>query len=289
MPCQPNKIVGRFDDWKRLGTLVLLFVFFGCSAEFPSTGSESTAFSSVKTNRSTGNSPERFHSNSPTLDDADLRILFVGNSHTRGHDLDGLVADLIRFRRPNSKTATESIMVGFLEQAETTPATVKRLTKVKWDKVVLQAQKISASARTEYSTAEGIAFARRAIKSGAKVHFFAEWGIHGDAKNADHTDGVYRKMATEAEAALIPVTRVWTRVLAESPDLALYSEDGNHQSRLGASLTALTIAAFLLEESPEVFADFPDPVATPAQWSAFVKAATAEWESQRDAAAPESK
>lgn len=289
MPFQPYKIVGRFADWKRLGTLVLLFVVLGCSAEFAATGSESAALSIVRTNRSTENSPERLHSNSPTLDDADLRILFIGNSHTLGHDLDGLVADLIRFRRPNSKAATESIMVGFLEQAETTPATVKRLTKVKWDKVVLQAQKISASARTEYSTAEGIAFARRAIKSGAKVHFFAEWGIQGDAKNADHTDGVYRKMATEAEAALIPVTRVWTRVLAESPDLALYSEDGNHQSRLGASLTALTIAAFLLEESPEVFADFPDPVATPAQWATFVKAATAEWESQRDAAAPESK
>jgi hypothetical protein len=213
--------------------------------------------------------------------------LFIGNSHTQGHDLDGLVADLIQFRRPNSKTATESIRVGFLDQAETTPATQSRLTKVKWDMVVLQAQKISASARTEYSTAEGIALARRAIQSGAQVHFFAEWGIQGDAKNADHTDGVYRQMATKAEASLIPVTRVWTRVLAESPDLELYSEDGNHQSRLGASLTALTIATFLLEESPEVFTDFPDPAATPAQWSTFIKAATAEWEAQRDAVAKE--
>lgn len=289
MPFRRFKADGLLDGWTLLVKLVSLVVVLGCSVEFSSTGSEFTALPTVKTNRSTETSPERVRSSSPTLDDADLRILFIGNSHTLGHDLDGLVADLIRFRRPKSKTATESIMVGFLEQAETTPATRKRLTKVKWDKVVLQAQKISASARTEYSTAEGIAFARRAIESGAKVHFFAEWGIQGDAKNADHTDGVYRKMATEAEASLIPVTRVWTRVLAESPDLALYSEDGNHQSRLGASLTALTIAAFLLDESPEVFADFRDPVATPAQWSKFVKAATAEWESQRDAAAQDSK
>lgn len=227
----------------------------------------------------------RFRSNSPTFDDADLRCLFVGNSHTQGHDLAGLVADLIQFRRPNTKTATESIMVGFLDQAESTPAIKNRLIAVKWDMVVLQAQQISASGRTEYSTSEGIAFARRSSKLGAKAYFFAEWGLKGDAKNAAHTDSVYSKMATEAEASLIPVTRVWTRALAERPDLALYSEDGNHQSRLGASLTALTIAVFLLDESPDVFNDFPDPMATRAQWRTFVKSVAAEWEFQRSTVA----
>lgn len=219
----------------------------------------------------------RFQSKSPTLDDADLRVLFIGNSHTQWHDLPGLVTDLIEFRRPNTKTATESISVEFLDQVDTTPDIQERLKEVRWDYVVLQAQKISASGRFEHSTTAGVELAKRAIESGAKVYFFAEWGIQGDTNNATHTDGVYRKMASESEAGLIPVTKVWTRAIKQSPNLSLYSEDGNHQSRLGASLTALTIAAYLLDESPEQFVEFRDLVASPEQWAVFCEAVMHTW------------
>ncbi|MBL8892631.1 MAG: SGNH/GDSL hydrolase family protein [Planctomycetaceae bacterium] len=260
--------------WKCCTVLLTIFglsVIVGCESK-PRLADDINSAVTVASPSSNQERKSRFQSKSPTLDDADLRVLFVGNSHTQWHELPGLVADLIEFRRPNTQTATESIGVAFLDQVETMPHVHDRLNEVRWDHVVLQAQKISASGRFEHSTTEGIELAKLAIESGAKVHFFAEWGIQGDANNANHTDGIYRKMAEESQAKLIPVTLVWSRALVRSPGLSLYHKDGNHQSRLGASLTALAIATHILDESPELFSEYKDPVATESQWAVFCEA-----------------
>src|SRR4051794_15133104 len=47
--------------------------------------------------------------------DADVSILFVGNSHTMMHDVPGLVARMIQFRQPEKRVYTHFVWVGFLE------------------------------------------------------------------------------------------------------------------------------------------------------------------------------
>ncbi len=210
--------------------------------------------------------------------DANHRLLFVGNSHSYYHDLPQLVASLIEFGRPSKKVYVESLRVSFLEDVAA-PRFNEKLKSVEWDAVILQAQKISSSGKYLYSTTEGVQFAREAKEAGCAVYFFAEWGLQGDRDNAMQTHEIYRTMAQESNATLIPVGQVWQRALENSPDLPLYSSDGNHQLRLGASLTALTIAGYLSRTSPKQYAVYQDSAATPTQWKTFCDAAADVFES----------
>ena len=62
--------------------------------------------------------------------------------------------------------------------------------------------------------------------------------------------------------------------LAERPDLQLYEHDGNHQSVVGAFLTAAVLYAAITGESPEPLAGFPYP-AVSADDRAFLTATAA--------------
>jgi hypothetical protein len=122
----------------------------------------------------------------------------------------------------------------------------------------LQAQKISVSGKFDYRRDDGIAFARRAKERGAKVFFFSEWGLRGDPTNGPRHEKIYREMAEQAGVDVAAVGRAWDLALAERPDLALHDFDGNHQSHLGAFLTACVLAGRLTGEDPSPLDGFPD-------------------------------
>lgn len=188
---------------------------------------------------------------------ADVSILFVGNSHTSGHDLPNLVCEMIRFRHPGKTVYASVVSVAFLEQAAREPGCREEIETRPWKYVVLQGQKISASGRFEYSRAEGIDLARLAKSRGATVLFFSEWGLRGVRGDGARQEKVYQEMAREAGVGVAGVGRAWDLALAARPDLPLYEADGNHQSSVGAFLTAAFLYARLTGESPAPLAAFP--------------------------------
>jgi len=190
---------------------------------------------------------------------ADLSVLFVGNSHTAGHDLPDLVARMIRFRHPEKTVYTHVVRVGFLDEVAHDPTCRAEVETRPWKAVVLQGQRISVSGRQEYSRAEAVEMAKLARGRGAAVLFFAEWGLRGVAGDGPRQEKVYREMAAEAGVGLAGVGRAWDLALAERPELPLYSFDGNHQSAVGAFLTAAFLFARLTGESPAALASFPYP------------------------------
>jgi hypothetical protein len=190
---------------------------------------------------------------------ADYSILFVGNSHTSMHDLPDLVARMIRHRHPTKTVLTRTLGVAFLEEADSNPAHQEEIARRPWKQVVLQAQKVSSSGRVNYSTAEGIELAKAGKNRGADVVFYAEWGLRGKAGDGPRMEKVYQGMADASGARVAGVGRAWDAALAKQPDLPLYAEDGNHQSAVGAFLTAAALFAALTGESPAVLADFPYP------------------------------
>lgn len=226
----------RFSLW--VGTLIALTA--GCGTPPPpvyvSTGGASDA--------------ERVRS-------ADVSILFVGNSHTSFHDLPTLVGELIRFRHPEKVVYSHVIGVGFLEDLAANPAGRTELDTRPWKHVVLQAQKESRSGKHEYSTAEGVAFARQGKERGAAVCFYAEWGVKDVPDHTRRIEAVYRRMAEESGAGVAPVGRAWELALAERPELELYSADGNHQTAVGAFLTACVLVGRITGESPADLGAFP--------------------------------
>lgn len=199
------------------------------------------------------------HSDPEKVRAADVSILFVGNSHTAGHDLPRLVCDMIRFRHPEKTAYWHVVSVSHLEQVAHDPTCREEIETRPWKHVVLQAQKISVSGNYNYSRTEGIDIAKLAKGRGANVLFFAEWGLWGKAGDGPRQEKVYQEMADEAGVGVAGVARAWDLALAERPDLPLYADDGNHQSAVGAFLTAAFLVARLTGESPAPLAAFPYP------------------------------
>jgi hypothetical protein len=188
---------------------------------------------------------------------ADVSILFVGNSHTSFHNVPGIVADMIRHRQPGKTVYTHTLMAGHLDDVAKDPACREEIEARPWRFVVLQAQRISASGKFDYSRAEGIDLAKKARARGAAVYFYSEWGLRGVAGDGDRNEKIYREMAKEAGAGVAAVNRAWDLALAERPELPLYASDGNHQSAVGAFLTACVLYGRLTGDGPAGLADLP--------------------------------
>jgi hypothetical protein len=188
---------------------------------------------------------------------ADFAVLFVGNSHTHMHGLPGLVGDMIRFRHHDKSYYSHVVAVGFLEDVARNPRCREEIETRAWKHVVLQAQKESKSGNFQYSQTEGIDFAKLARSNGAKVTFFAEWGLREVPGHGPRIEHVYREMAAASGADVAPVGRAWDLALAARPELPLYSSDGNHQSAIGAFLTASVLYGKLTGERPINLDSFP--------------------------------
>jgi hypothetical protein len=195
---------------------------------------------------------------------ADVSVLFVGNSHTQGHNLPDLVCRMVRFRHPDQTTYAHVVSVGFLDDVAGDPRGRQEIDTRPWTAVVLQAQRISESGRYDYSRSEGIEVAKLAAARGAAVHFYAEWGLRGKAGHGPRIEAVYEEMARASGGRVAPVGRAWDLALSGRPDLPLYDADGNHQSALGAFLTACVLVGRLTGETPAALAAFPYPGASEA-------------------------
>lgn len=229
-PTRPLRILG----WLAVVLVLLLAWLYWGSSPFSRTTPKNDA-----SHRSTLGTP------STAVAKADLNILYLGNSHTGFHDLPGTIEKLLRFRSPERTIGTHMVMISHLEDAYHNSHVMQVLETRPWNCVVLQAQKISMSGKFIYSNQEGIDIARKARERGAKVFFFSEWAREGVEGERERTERIYAEMSDASGATLIPVGQAWERVHSETPSLRLHADDGNHQSSLGALLTAITIASYL--------------------------------------------
>jgi hypothetical protein len=201
--------------------------------------------------------PAAFTSDAEKVRTADYSVLFIGNSHTTMHDLPGVVGQMIRFRHPQKTVYSHVVGVGFLEDVARYPQCREEVESRAWKFVVLQAQKESRSGRYVYSQAEGIEIAKLAKGRGADVVFYSEWGVREVPGHGARVEAGYDQMATASGTRVAAVGRAWDIALAARPELPLYDADGNHQSGVGAFLTAAVLFAAITGESPATLAAFP--------------------------------
>lgn len=235
--------------WRLAVLIVLLGLFAGTRIACIDTDGD--AIPAAKTASS-----EVAPSDDADLARADYSVLFIGNSHTLYHELPLLVARMIEFRHPGKKVVTLTVGCAFLEDAAKNPACIKEIKERPWKHVVLQAQKISMSGKFNYSQAEGIEMAKLARERKASAIYYAEWGLRGVAGDGERQANVYREMAKESGASVAPVAKAWDLALAKDASLPLHSIDGNHQSEVGAFLTACVLYGQITGESPLELAKF---------------------------------
>jgi hypothetical protein len=164
---------------------------------------------------------------------------------------------MIRFQEPSKTVCVHYLGVSFLDEVAWRPDIQSELQERPWKFVVLQAQKISMSGKYNYSRTEAIDYAKQARLRGAAAIFYPEWGLQGVSGDGERQETVYREMALEAEAGVAPVARAWDLALAERPELPLHSADGNHQSSLGAFLTACVLTGRITGNNPIGLAAYP--------------------------------
>ncbi len=173
-----------------------------------------------------------------------LNILFLGNSHTASHDVPKMVQELIQSNGTRTRVSTKMIMTGFVEQLANSKETKAEINSRRWQVLVLQGAKLSNSHKNEYDHSGAVEVAKWGKQAGMKVLLFAEWPRRG-WNETDYILKEYREISGPSGARIVPICRVWDRLLSQKPRLDLWAPDGNHSSPLGAFTAACTLAAFI--------------------------------------------
>jgi len=172
------------------------------------------------------------------------RILFVGNSHTSFGDVPGTVQKLLVRDEQFLGVECRTFGVGTLNQWKGNSGLVGAVKSGGWSFAVLQGAEVSSSHRYTYSQANGIELARRLERSGTRVFLVSEWPRRG-WDETDYIEAIYRAIAKESGAEVVPVGRVWDGTRKRLSGLDLWQADGNHASAAGSYLSARTIASWL--------------------------------------------
>ena len=189
--------------------------------------------------------------------DADISLLFMGNSHTSSNNLTGMIAAMVSAVRPG-KSVSNVVAPGgmFLEERVHDAPSMTLLRSRRWSAVILQAQKYSTSGLYTYSTAEAEELVRIARAAGSLPVMFPEWPQRG----INETQRIYDlhvSIAQRVTACVAPIGQAWDLALARNPSLVLHASDGNHSAPAGAFLAALVLFTTLTNESPLRVPDLP--------------------------------
>ena len=191
----------------------------------------------------------------PPVLEADISLLFMGNSHTSVNNLPGMVAAMVRAARPGRTVrAVEAPGWMFLDERAADAPSVELLREGGWTFVVLQAQKYSSSGLFDYPIDGAVSLVRMARGVHAVPIMFPEWPRRG----VDETRRIYDlhvSIALREPACVAPIPQAWDLALARNPALVLHDSDGNHSAPAGAFLAALVIAATMTGVPPDQLPD----------------------------------
>jgi len=183
--------------------------------------------------------------------EADISLLFMGNSHTSANNLPGMVAAMVRAARPGRTVrAVEAPGWMFLDERAANAPSLEMLREGGWAYVVLQAQKYSSSGMFDYPIDGAVSLAHAARGVHAIPVMFPEW----PRRDVDETRRIYDlhvSIAVREPACVAPIGQAWDLALSRNPGLVLHASDGNHSAPAGAFLAALVIAATMTGVAPD--------------------------------------
>src|SRR5262249_47625850 len=133
---------------------------------------------------------------------AEIRILFLGNSHTAYHDVPGMTQRLLESSGAGHVTVRMEAGAT-LDEVARRKDVQKLIREGKWTWVVMQGANLSSSHNYVYSQTDGIAAAKLAASSGAQALYFSEWPRQG-WNETDYILGIYSEMAKASRAQVVP-------------------------------------------------------------------------------------
>lgn len=174
------------------------------------------------------------------IGEADLRVLFIGNSLTYTNDLPGLVEGLASLEGRSLATGTLAFPNASLEDhaARDAFAVIRR---VRPDIIVLQQGPSSLDESRVHLVHWSQQFAAVAGEHGGRTALLMVWPSSDRLDAFDAVRDSYAAAADAVDGTFIPAGESWRGAWARDPSLQLYGGDGFHPSALGTLAAALTV------------------------------------------------
>jgi hypothetical protein len=194
------------------------------------------------------------------LQDAEVSILYVGNSLTMANDLPGMVAALLDSVGAGPVFALEHTAPGTgLPDHWVSSSALEAIRSGDYDYVVLQ-QGPSATEGRPYLLEYAELFGDEIRAAGSIPALYMVWPAASRSFDFDGVSDSYTTAAEIANGVLLPAGDVWRAAWERDAGLPFYGPDNFHPSQLGSYAAALTMAVVFSDQDP---ADFPDRFETP--------------------------
>lgn len=189
-------------------------------------------------------------STEPTFDaDADVRILFIGNSLTFFNDLPGLVASIADVSGVEVSVISRA-NANFSLEDHWRAGAASGIRDLAPDIVVMQQGPSSLSQNKLHLRAWADSLARVSHEIGATTALYMVWPSVDRILFFDDVLESYQVAAETSGSLFAPAGEAWREYWKEDPTAQLYGDDGFHPSQLGSVLAAVTIASVVLDLDP---------------------------------------
>jgi hypothetical protein len=199
-------------------------------------------------------------STGPVLEtDADVRILFIGNSLTYTHDVPRLVGELAALHGLSVATAGIAYPDYALED-HWYNGIADDIRRLRADIVVMQQGPSSLPESRTHLVYWSEQLATVIREAGGEPALYMVWP---DASRQFAFGAVGESYADAAQTVggrLLPAGTTWLRAWDQDPQLQLYAKDGLHASYIGALAAAQTIFAGLFDVDPATIPALDDDV-----------------------------
>ena len=166
-----------------------------------------------------------------------LRILFIGNSHTYYNDLPHLVQQRAKEEGYDCPVTMLAHPCWFLAQHVEDPEAKFNIMYGNYDYVILQEHAHPFGPAEKFRDAV-IALSEWIREAGSVPVIYECWAEKAKPENQEYMNEVHREIAGEINALLAPVGEKWRRHQESFPEVEMYNADGEHASKEGSGFAA---------------------------------------------------
>lgn len=185
------------------------------------------------------------------IDDADLRVLFIGNSLTYTNDMPAMVAQLAAARGRSFAYGTAA-QPNFSLEDHWASGIAGVIQEQRADVVVMQQGPSSLPASQAHLVFWAGQFAPLIRQAGGEPALLMVWPDASRLFAFDDVHLAYRNAAASVDGIWLPAGEAWRAGWSIDPTLPAYGGDGFHPSAVGSLAAALTVYAVLFEARAEL-------------------------------------
>jgi hypothetical protein len=179
-----------------------------------------------------------------------INVLFIGNSFTQRNDLPGMIAVMAAEREVSIEHQLISAGGASLRNHWNSGHAAKIIEAGGYDFVVLQEQS-TLPVKKSKRMAENVRLFDEVIKqAGATTVLYMTWARQHAPETQQAIVEAYSSIGKEIDAIVVPVGRVWQKLVENGDGSLLYDRDQSHPSLAGSYFAACVFLAALLNLNP---------------------------------------